>query len=206
MKKLLYLFLVAAIIITPILVRAAEYDITDNYVTDIEDNKYSTIVIARGNEIENVGDLLEHPENVACIAEAADGEMLASAVKFYLRDEPEDGIYTVLLGGAADSTAPDRLTFYIGSPIEFGDVQSAKVWKESDSIAFAWEDVDNINNYKSILIQVGEKVFGISLQDFETYSGSVSIGLKITDVENVDEAVKAYLSSNGIDSETLSIE
>ena len=32
------------------------------------------------------------------------------------------------------------------------------------------------------------------------------IGLKITDVENMDEAVKAYLSSNGIDSETLSIE
>lgn len=169
---------------------AAEYDIAGNYVTGIEDNTYKMILITKGNEISNADDIVY-------IGQSSGEGAFESAMKFYLKENPTEGLYSVFLGGREGATDKDSLTFYIGSAQQYGSSQYAKRWTENNSVAFAWEDIDEISDYRSVIIQTEEKAFAIELSDMENYIGSVSLGVRITGVPDDTEIVNAYLSTYG---------
>ena len=191
MKKTFILLTLAANVIAGSSVLAAEYDINDKYVSDITGDTYRTILILKKT------DQLVYNE-IAYIGQARDNEMITSAMRFYLNENVADGDYLVKLGGKDNDTSVDELRFTITSPLTYGESEAAKVFRESDAVAFGWEDIENISEYNSILIQIGDKVLGISMDELPTIQGEggVSIGVKITDVANVNVQTKAYISKS----------
>ena len=161
----------------------------NKYVSDITGDTYRTILILKKT------DQLVYNE-IAYIGQTRDNEMITSAMRFYLNENVADGDYLVKLGG--NDNAVDELRFTITSPLTYGEREAAKVFRESDAVAFGWEDIENISEYNSILIQIGDKVLGISMDELPTIQGEggVSIGVKITDVTNVNVQTKAYISKS----------
>ena len=188
MRKIVSVLLSAFVILSNN-VKAAEYDIKDNSVDGIDGGKYSTVIIIKASEDSSYRDIVY-------MGQTKGNSMFDSAVEFLLRDNPEEGKYIIKLGGKKNDETVDSMEFYIASPVFFGEKQYAKSFQEGESIAFGWEDITDIIQYKSILIQCNNKVFGISLDNMpEHVEGSVSLGLKIEDVPVQPDMFDAYLST-----------
>ena len=185
--------LLAMIILSPSLsVFAAEYNMVDNSVTGIDGNTYRTVMITK-----------EDDGSIVYIGQANGETTYTSAMTFYLKNGLDDGYYIMKLGGKEDGTERDVVRFYIGSASEYGDAQYSKSWLEDGSAAFAWESIDNISDYKSVLFEVGSKVFGLDLTGFENIDGAVNLGVEITEIPDGTIISNAYLSTNDIAGSTL---
>ncbi len=173
---------------------AAEYDIPGNYVTDITDNTYKTIKITKDSD-----------GSIVYLGQSEPDTAFSSSVRFLLKAEPEEGAYTMYLGGNSAAGVPEERHLYIGSPVKYEDRDKAyaKVWREESSVAFAWEELDDISQYGSLIVEIGDKVYGVGLDDVRNISGAVSLGLKLTDVDAL-ENVEAYLSSKSVTGNALS--
>ena len=171
---------------------AAEYNLIDNSVTGIDGDTYRTVVITK-----------EDDGSIVHIGQANSEAKYSSAVSFYLKNGLDDGYYIMKLGGKEDGSERDAVRFYIGSASEYGDAQYAKAWIEDSSAAFVWESIDNISDYRSVLFEVDDKVFGLDLTGFENIDGAVNLGVEITEIPDGTIISNAYLSTNDIAGSTL---
>ncbi|MBQ3425751.1 MAG: hypothetical protein IJH37_01240 [Clostridia bacterium] len=192
MKKLT-VFVLGAMMLSQSAAFAAEYDWNDNTVTGLTDSTetFRTVMIYKSDDAFGADDIVY-------IDQADNGNAFSSVTKFVLSSNPGEGTYIVRIGEKSGNTAAETLTFRIGSPVTSGDRTPDKTFIEDSTAAFGWEALDNASSYNSVLIKVGDRVFGVPV-DFSTISGSVSLGLKITEIpEESIGLLEAYLSTSTI--------
>ena len=168
---------------------SATYGSENNQVTVGDDiNTYSTVLITN-----------DRSDDIVYVNQESD--VFSASMDFLLKNEPDPGEYTVLLGNASGSTKTAK--FVIGSvktQLKMDRLDEEQSTDGTYKLAFTL--TDDISDYNVITVKVGDKMGGFYIDDvFGHVSGYVNLGLQINNVPMEDkDKIEVYLGTGSLGS------
>lgn len=173
------------------------YNKNDYSVSDQDASSYKTV-------------LIENSKKIPVYIDQADGDSFGAAAKFFLKENPESGMYTINYGD--ESGYRESKTFAVDvDPVNI----STKMDQISDKGISKNEDgsynvgftalVSNEIRYKSVILKqnLDGTYMGYDIPDLPVISGegSTELGVQINNIpENIfDSGVKVYLSTKSVE-------
>lgn len=130
--------------------------------------------------------------------------------KFFLSSEPEEGVYTIKLGGGSEANFEKE--FYIGIGQIYGDAQASRI-EGDDGISQNDDGTYNIGYlvtvpegvYRSILVKDGDRTLGYSIYTVTSGGGEIIMGIQINGVpEEKKDNLQVSLSTRAIENGNIS--
>lgn len=176
----------------------------DNSIDSIIATDYSTVIVYKSPDITN--DSIVYVNQIR-------GSVFDAATRFYLKEEPAIGTYTVVFGGK--NRDPISKDFLIGldadpqrniimSKIE-GD-SGVMVDDENGLYNVGYTAEVSAGTYKSVLITKDGKTLGYNIDEINII-GNAIIGIQINGIKQSEmDSIKVYISQNSVsDDDVLDI-
>lgn len=179
------------------------YVTTDNSVKINNADGYRTVLVYSSDD-----DLTA--EKIVYVNQAEDGKSFSQAAQFLLKADPQNGKYTIRLGGGKTLSTFSK-DFYIGvgsnteSNIKMEPItaEGGFVKREDDNWSIGYTVSVSEGTYRAILVQNGDKVMGYSIDPLTVSGqGGVNIGVQLDGVSEAEkDAIEVYLSKGTVDPE-----